>query len=40
VINKDNLIHALTREGSLIFAGNIEFATELEKKIQNLETLE
>jgi hypothetical protein len=40
VINKDNLIHALTREGSLIFAGNIEFATELEKKIQSLETLE
>ena len=40
MINKDNLIHALTREGSLIFAGNIEFATELEKKIQSLETLE
>ena len=40
MIKADNLIQALTREGSLIFASNIDFATELEKKIPNLETIE
>ena len=40
MIKIDKLIHVLTREGSLIFAGNIDFAAELEKKIPNLETLE
>ena len=34
----EKLINALMGEGSLTFANNLEFATELEQKIPNLET--
>ena len=33
VIKADNLIQALTREGSLIFASNIDFAIEQLKEL-------
>jgi hypothetical protein len=36
----EKLINALMGEGSLTFASNLEYATELEKKIPNLETQE
>ena len=36
----EKLINALTWEGSLTFAENLEFATELEKKIPHLESKE
>jgi hypothetical protein len=36
----EKLINALTGDGSLTFASNLEFASELEKKIPNLETQE
>jgi hypothetical protein len=36
----EKLINALTEEGSLTFANNLEFAIELEKKIPALETKE
>jgi len=38
--NTEKLIDTLTREGSLTFAENIEFALELEKKIPGLECQE
>ena len=40
MIKTDKLSQALIREGSLIFASNIDFAIELEKKIPSLEILE
>ncbi len=36
----EKIIEALTREGSLIFANNLSYSTELEKKIPNLKTEE
>ncbi|MBT5377225.1 MAG: hypothetical protein HOL15_10460 [Nitrospinaceae bacterium] len=36
--NTDKLINALTGEGSLTFAGNLEYASALEKKIPELES--
>ena len=33
----EKIIQALTQEGSLIFAGNLSFAEELEKIIPNLQ---
>ena len=34
----EKIIQALTREGSLIFADNLSYATELEKMVPNLKT--
>ena len=36
----EKIIHALTQEGSLIFASNLSFAEELEKIIPNLKVEE
>ena len=38
--NVEKIIQALTREGSLIFADNLSYATDLEKIIPNLKTEE
>lgn len=38
MIKTKKLINALTRDGALTFAGNLEFATELEKKLPGLKT--